>query len=127
MRRMMICAIVAGTAVTCLAMSACPVSASDEELSSTTLSDDDTPAPLVAPNSVSDFAPATEETPAFAWSSDPALTAPPYLSAAMETSSAPPSASATAIPLPAAAWTGFASLAGLGAVAMLRRLCRARL
>ena len=125
MRRMIIHAVAAGAAVICLAQSASPVSASDGDLGAT-LPDDHAPAPLVATQPTPEFTPVNDETPSFVWSSDPQLVAPPYLSTAMESSSVPPSASATAIPLPAAAWTGFASLAGLGTIAFFRHLSRAR-
>ncbi len=85
------------------------------------------PSPLVAPQSPSTFSPAIEETPTFVWSNDysPHFTPYPTASAA-ESYLVPPSATATAIPLPPGAWTGFASLAGLGTISLLRHLRRAR-
>jgi hypothetical protein len=114
-------AIAAGAAMLGLAL-ACPGGVSEIEL----LDGDSAPAPLIEPQGPSSFGPETDPV-AFSWTSDPSLTPPPYVTAAMDSSHLmPPSASATPIPLPAGAWTGFASLAGLGTIAYLRHLRRAR-
>lgn len=125
MRRTMIHAIAAGAAVICFAQSATPVRASDGEPAST--SADDPPAPLVAARSTSDFSPADEETPAFVWQSEVPIAPPPYVTtAAADSPLVAPLTTTTAIPLPPGAWTGLVSLAGLGSIAFLRHLRRAR-
>ncbi|HEV2296408.1 MAG TPA: hypothetical protein VGR35_21370 [Tepidisphaeraceae bacterium] len=92
------------------------------------LLDDTEPAPLVEPRpNVSHIAPPAEAVPEFVWTTDLSLAPPPYVTAASDDSHlAPSSATETAIPLPPAAWTGFASLAGLGTIALIRRLRRLR-
>ena len=127
MRRTMIHAIAAGAAVICFAQSASPVRASDGEPASTPA--DDPPAALVAAPNSSDFSPTVEETPApaFVWQSDLAFAPPPYVTtAAADSPLVAPLTTTTAIPLPPGAWTGLASLAGLGTIAFLRHLRRAR-
>jgi hypothetical protein len=116
----MIHAIAAGAAVICFAQSASPVRASDGDLSA------DDPPPLVAASSTSDFSPTVEETPAFVWQSDLAVAPPPYVTTvAADSPLVAPLTTTTAIPLPPGAWTGLASLAGLGAIAFVRHLRRA--
>ena len=124
MRRTMIHAIAAGAAVICFAQSAAPVRASDGELAPTPA--DDPPAPLVTAANTSDFSPTVEEMPAFVWQSDLTVTPPPYVTtAATDSPLVAPLTTTTAIPLPPGAWTGLASLAGLGTIAFLRHLRRA--
>ena len=124
MRRTMIHAIAAGAAVICFAQSASPVRASDGELASTPA--DDAPAPRVVAPHTSDFSPTVEETPAFVWQSDLAGAPPPYVTTvAADSPLVAPLTTTTAIPLPPGAWTGLASLAGLGAIALVRHLRRA--
>ena len=124
MRRTMIHAIAAGAAVICFAQSASPVRASDGELAPTPA--DEPPAPLIAPQDTSDSSPTVDETPAFVWQSDVIFAPPPYVTtAAADSPLVAPLTTTTAIPLPLGAWTGLASLAGLGAIAFLRHLRRA--
>ena len=82
---------------------------------------------MIAPHGCLDFSPTMDETRGFVSATDVAISSPPayLMSATLDSPSVPPSATATAIPLPPAAWTGFASLAGLGTLALLRHLRRA--
>jgi hypothetical protein len=113
-------AIAAGAAMMCCALSFAGEPATDGGFDDAI--DAEPPVPLVAPNPGSDLAPSSEVAPAFTWASDVTLTPPPYTVAAAHF--VPPSTSSTAIPLPPAAWTGFASLGGLACVSLIRRLRR---
>lgn len=90
------------------------------------LRDDLQPVPLVEPHAVLDFTLVNDEAPVFVWSSDLTLTPPVRLSGAKDQHLAPPGATAAAIPLPPAAWTGLATLAGLGAITLSKRMRRMR-
>lgn len=116
-------AIATGAAMICLALPTPRAEASGRQAAAPP--DDTEPAPLVDPHPVADFAPAIEELPAFVWTSDLSLTPPPYVTAT-NSPPAPPGETTTAIPLPPAAWTGFVSLAGLGAISLVKRLRRVR-
>jgi hypothetical protein len=87
---------------------------------------DDTPAPLVEPQPPSPLAPLEDDATAFEWSSDLALTPPPYVVAATDAHFVAPSTSSTAVPLPPGVWTGFASLGALAGIGLLRRMRRVR-
>jgi len=126
MCRPMIRAIAAGVAMMCCALPAPPARANDRETRPVLATD--APAPMISPHAGLDFSPAADDTLGFVSATDVTISsAPAYLtSATLDSPAAPPSASATAIPLPPAAWTGFASLAGLGTIALLRHLRRDR-
>jgi hypothetical protein len=128
MRQPTIRAIAVGAAMSYIAL--CPprlAAASDGEAGVTF--GDPEPAMQVEPRFVetgnSAVAPTPEtDVPPFVWTTDLTLAPPPNLTAAMDSQFAPPPTSGTAIPLPAGAWTGFASLAGLGTIALYRKLRR---
>ena len=115
-----------GAAMMCAALSAPLVAASDGDVGANL--GDAEPSLDVESRLLSDATPAGagNELPPFLWTTDLSLAPPPYLRAPTDAHVAPPSATAPAIPLPPAAWTGFASLAGLGVIAYLRRLRRSR-
>ena len=125
MRRTMIHAIAAGAAVICFAQSATPVRASDGDAEP--IFAEDPPALVASAPNTADSSPTIEETPPFVWQSDLAIAPPPYVTTvAADSPLVAPLTTTTAIPLPAGAWPGLASLAGLGTIAFLRHLRRAR-
>ena len=83
--------------------------------------DDDPPAPLVDRHAAPELSEVPDEAPVFVWSSDFAPTPPPYVIAATGDHFVPSNVSSTAIPLPPAVWTGFASLGALGTISLLKR------
>ena len=120
MCRPMFRAIAAGVAAMCLAQFAPPARASDRGAPPPI--GGDAPAPMIALHFGSDFSAATDNSRAFVSATDVAISSPPALTSSptFYFPTAPPSATATAIPLPPGAWTGLASLAGLGAIALVR-------
>jgi hypothetical protein len=113
--------IAAGAAMWCVALSAQPARADDGE-PALRPADETSAAPLVESVEPIDFSPADDDAPAFVWATNVSLAPPPsFVRADAESYFVPPSASAPAVPLPAGVWTGFASLAGLGAIAAIRR------
>ena len=88
--------------------------------------DDAAPGVIADPEPAPRFTFEDDDAGSFSWTSETALTPPPFAVGTDSPDLVPPIGSSTAIPLPPGAWTGLASLGTLGGVSLLRRLKRRR-
>ena len=120
-------ALAAGAAMSCVALTVQLASAAegDGDAGPVVSGDGAGPDPLVSAHPRVGFAPAGGDVETFVWTSEASFAPDPQsLRADAASPVGPPSASATAVPLPAGVWTGFAGLIGLGAISLARRLRR---